>query len=100
MAATAFGLGGARLFGDESTYEVIRRTVLAFGVPAWWPGGGYLLAPLLGEAILFDARVARPWFAALPAAPPKARPAPVAIVLLLVLDLVLAAAIAKKWIPR
>jgi hypothetical protein len=73
VAATAFGLGPARLFRDEPTYTVIRRSVLVFGVPAWWPSSGYVTAPLLGQAILFQGRTARPWFAwegaSLPALP-------------------------------
>ena len=59
-AATGLGLGPARIFRDEETYAVIRRTALLFGVPAWWRSGGYITAPLLGEAILFDGRTARP----------------------------------------
>ena len=54
VAATGLGLGPARIFRDERSYTVIRRAALMFGLPAWWPSGGYWSAPLLGEAILFD----------------------------------------------
>ena len=67
MAATGLGLGPARLFGDADRYATIRRTALTFGVPSWIPSHGYVTAPLLGEAILFHGRTARPWFAAPPA---------------------------------
>jgi hypothetical protein len=74
MAATGLGLGPARLFGDVDRYATIRRTALTFGVPSWIPSHGYVTAPVLGEAILFHGRTARPWFAAPPAAhPPAAR---------------------------
>jgi hypothetical protein len=66
VAATGLGLGAARMFRDVDRYTVIRRTALVFGVPAWIPSHGYHLAPLLGEAMLFDGRTARPWFTALP----------------------------------
>jgi hypothetical protein len=86
IAATGLGLGAARLFGDESIYATIRRSVLVFGLPAWWPWKGYWAAPLLGEAILFDGRSARPWFE--PVAPVEPRPlsAPVAPVFLAAID--------------
>jgi hypothetical protein len=67
MAATGLGLGAARIFRDNDRYAVIRRTALVFGVPSWIPSHGYLLAPILGEAMLFNGRTARPWFA--PVAP-------------------------------
>ena len=62
MAATGLGLGPARLFRDADRYATIRRTALTFGVPSWIPLHGYVTAPLLGEAILFHGRTARPWF--------------------------------------
>jgi hypothetical protein len=68
MAATGLGLGPARLFGDAETYATIRRTALTFGVPSWLPSHGYVTSPLLGEAILFHGRTARPWFEPPPAA--------------------------------
>jgi len=68
MAATGLGLGPARLFGDVDRYATIRRTALTFGIPSWIPSHGYVTAPVLGEAILFHGRTARPWFAAPPAA--------------------------------
>ncbi len=67
MAATGLGLGPARLFGDVDRYATIRRTALTFGLPSWIPSHGYVTAPVLGEAILFHGRTARPWFAATPA---------------------------------
>jgi hypothetical protein len=66
MAATGLGLGPARLFRDADRYATIRRTALTFGVPSWIPSHGYVTAPILGEAILFHGRTARPWFAAPP----------------------------------
>ena len=72
MAATGLGLGAARLFGDVDRYATIRRTTLTFGVPSWIPSHGYVTAPVLGEAILFHGRTARPWFSA-PTAPHAAR---------------------------
>jgi len=62
MAATGLGLGAARLAGDADRYATIRRTALTFGVPSWIPSHGHVMAPLLGEAILFHGRTARPWF--------------------------------------
>lgn len=68
MAATGLGLGPARLFGDADRYTTIRRAALTFGVPSMFPSHGYNTAPILGEAILFHGRTARPWFG-----PPSAR---------------------------
>jgi hypothetical protein len=62
VAATGLGLGPARLFGDLERYTTIRRSALTFGVPSWIPSHGYVTAPVLGEAILFHGRTARPWF--------------------------------------
>jgi hypothetical protein len=73
MAATGLGLGPARLFGDGEQYATIRRTALTFGVPSWIPSHGYVTAPILGEAILFHGRTARPWFSGPPAASSPAR---------------------------
>ncbi len=64
MAATALALGPTRLFGDAERYATIRRSALTFGLPSWIPSHGHLTAPVLGEAILFHGRTARPWFAA------------------------------------
>ena len=74
MAATGLGLGPARLFGDVDRYATIRRTALTFGVPSWIPSHGHVTAPLLGEAILFHGRTARPWFAAPSASTPDRAP--------------------------
>jgi hypothetical protein len=62
MAATGFGLGAARLFEDADRYATIRRTALTFGLPSWISSHGYVMAPVLGEAILFHGRTARTWF--------------------------------------
>lgn len=62
VAATGFGLGAARILGDEERYSVIRHTSLFFGMPSWIPSHGYNMSPLLGEAILFNGRTARRWF--------------------------------------
>jgi hypothetical protein len=78
VAATGLGLGPTRLFRDEESYAVIRRTALLFGGPAWWRSGGYMAAPLLGEAILFDGRTARSWFGPAPTTDPHTPPAPIA----------------------
>jgi len=64
MAATGLGLGPARLFGDADRYTAIRRAALTFGIPSVLPSHGYDTAPILGEAILFHGRTARPWFGA------------------------------------
>jgi hypothetical protein len=95
MAATGLGLGPARIFRDEETYTVIRRTALLFGAPAWWRSGGYMAAPLLGEAILFDGRTARPWFGPAPVAAARPIPAPIAPALFAGLD-----ALAMAWLVR
>lgn len=62
VAATGLGLGPARLFGDADRYTTIRRSALTFGVPSVFSSHGYDMAPVLGEAILFHGRTARPWF--------------------------------------
>ncbi|MBS2017446.1 MAG: hypothetical protein JST00_31475 [Deltaproteobacteria bacterium] len=72
MAATGLGLGPARLFGDADRYTTIRRSALTFGVPSVFASHGYDLAPILGEAILFHGRTARPWFG--PPSPPVKAP--------------------------
>lgn len=60
MAATGIGLGAARLYGDEEQYAGIERIADTVGVRA--PGSGrYLLAPTLGQAILFDGETATFW---------------------------------------
>jgi hypothetical protein len=86
VAATGLGLGPARIFHDEASYAVIRRTALLFGVPAWWTSGGYTTAPLLGEAILFDGRTARSWFGPTPVAIGRPTPAPIAPMIFVVAD--------------
>lgn len=81
IAASGLGLGPARLFGDAEQYATIRRSALTFGAPSWIPSHGYVTAPVLGEAILFHGRTARPWFRPAPDAVPatptlSATPAP------------------------
>lgn len=95
MAATGLGLGPARLFGDADRYATIRRTALTFGVPSWVPSHGYAMAPILGEAILFHGRTARPWFTPR-AAPPAHRSFSFTALALLVLY----AALAGRGIRR
>jgi hypothetical protein len=86
VAASGLGLGPARIFHDSGSYTTIRRSVLAFGVPAWLPSRGYWAAPLLGEAILFHGRTARAWFGDAPRAPLRQPPAPIGPWLLVLLD--------------
>lgn len=62
VAATGFGLGAARIMDDEQEVRAIGRTVISIGIPSPNPRGGYLMSPLLGEAILFNGRTARIWF--------------------------------------
>ncbi len=87
VAASALGLGPARIFRDERSYTAIRRAALVFGLPAWWPAGGYWAAPLLGEAILFDGRTARPWFGAAGVVEASPVPWPIAPAVLAIVDL-------------
>jgi hypothetical protein len=99
MAATGLGLGAARLFGDAERYATIRRTALTFGVPSWIPSHGHVTSPLLGEAILFHGRTARPWFTTTPAAPsPRGSSFSLASLALLVLYATLAGmGIRRLW---
>jgi len=88
--ATAQGLAPARLFGDEAAYGSILRSVQVAAVPERLGSGrGYLLAPLLVEAWLFNGVTARPWFEPPPALElePARAPAPVGAWLLLLMDL-------------
>jgi hypothetical protein len=100
VAATGLGLAPARIFHDVDAYTVIRRTALTFGLPAWWKSGGYWAAPLLGEAILFDGRTARAWFVKAPTAPQRPAPAPVGVVVLLVLEITAMGAAVWRWMVR
>lgn len=62
MAATGLGLGAARIYHDPSAYSLILRTSTV-GIPSVIGSRrDYLLAPLLGEAILFHGLTARVWF--------------------------------------
>jgi hypothetical protein len=97
-AATGLGLGPARLFHDDAGYTVVRRSALTFGVPAWPPFHGYWAAPILGEAILFHGRTARPWFGELPRATERHTPAPIGPWLLALLDLVAIAALTRRML--
>jgi hypothetical protein len=98
VAATGLGLGPARIFRDAESYTVIRRTALVFGVPAWWKSGGYWTAPILGEAILFDGRTARPWFGETVFIPPSPIPAAIAPAILLLINLAILAAIVRAMV--
>ncbi len=59
-AATGIGLGAARLYGDEAQYAGIERIADTVGLRV--PGSAaYLLAPTLGQAILFAGETATFW---------------------------------------
>lgn len=100
VAATGIGLGPARIFRDDRAYTLIRRAALVFGLPAWWRSGGYVTAPLLGEAILFDGRTATPWFDRIAPVDPEPVPWPVAPVLLLVLNVLWVAGLTLACLVR
>ncbi|MFT5684013.1 MAG: hypothetical protein ACI8RZ_004954, partial [Myxococcota bacterium] len=91
--ATALGLAPARLYGDQVAYHTILRSALTAGVPSdIGSGRGHLLAPLLGEAILFHGLTARAWFETPPPLSLDTQlPSPVGAWLLLLLDLALLA---------
>ena len=97
--ATGLGLAPAHLYSDQTAYTTIMRSALVAGVPSdLGAGRGHLLAPLLGEAILFHGLTARAWFSEPVPLLPKDRPAlPVGVGLLFVLDLGLLAAL--LWRP-
>jgi hypothetical protein len=59
-AATGIGLGAARLHGDYEMAAGIERVAdtVGIGVPR---SGRYLLAPTLGQAMLFAGSTATPW---------------------------------------
>lgn len=62
VAATGLALGAARLHNDSSTYHRLMQTAASAGAPAaLGTGRSYLLAAMLGEAILFHATTARRW---------------------------------------
>jgi hypothetical protein len=62
VAATGIGLGSARLFGDRRAYSSIMGSAASVGLPPLsFSSRKYLLAPLLGEAILFHGITARQW---------------------------------------
>lgn len=62
VAATGLAVGAARLHNDSSTYHRLMQTAASAGAPAaLGTGRSYLLAPMLGEAILFHATTARRW---------------------------------------
>lgn len=60
-AATGIGLGAARLYGDSAQLAGIERTAdsVGLGAPA---SARYLLAPTLGQAMLFSGETATFWF--------------------------------------
>lgn len=98
VAATGLGLGAARLWDDAERYATIRRSALTFGVPSWISSHGYVTAPVLGEAILFHGRTARPWFNPPPREAATAKGASFSWVSLLVL--LTYAGLVGTWIRR
>jgi hypothetical protein len=84
VAASGLGLGPARLFQDRVQYAAILRAASVCGMPqVFGSERKYRLAPLLGEAILFDGVTATPWFAPVPTPGfPQALPFPTAPLIL------------------
>ena len=66
-AATGFFIAGARQAGDGEMADRLLYTAELFGSTFQWNGERrYLLAPLVGDAILLAMVTARPWTDALP----------------------------------
>ena len=62
VAATGLALGAARLHNDSHSYHRLMQTAATVGAPTIVGSARiYLLAPMLGEAILFHATTARRW---------------------------------------
>lgn len=59
-AATGIGLGAARLMGDQEMTAGIERIADTVGMSLPL-SGRYLLAPTLGQAMLFSGETATPW---------------------------------------
>jgi hypothetical protein len=102
-AATGIGLGAARLYGDGAQHAGIARIADTVGMRV--PGTArYLLAPTLGQAILFAGETATFWHAR-PALPPRTESewplGPLALLLaLLALDAWLLRGLARVGRPR
>jgi hypothetical protein len=63
VAASGLGLGPTRIFQDPAQYALILRAAAVCGMPhVFGTERKYRLAPLLGEAILFDGVTATRWF--------------------------------------
>jgi hypothetical protein len=62
MAATGLGLGATRIYRDRELYVGIMRGATSVGKPALVGPRNYLVAPLLGDAILLHGTTARRWF--------------------------------------
>ncbi len=101
VAATGIGLGPARLFGDRRTYPALLRNAASVGLPSLsLSERRYLLAPLLGEAILFHGVTARRWEdgAPCPSVPDRSPPFPLGALILFLVVLGLAALPARKLV--
>lgn len=63
VSASGLGVGPARLFRDYDQYTGIMRAASVCGMPqVFGERREYRIAPILGEAILFHAVTATPWF--------------------------------------
>jgi hypothetical protein len=61
-SGTGFAVGGARHNGDAETLDGLLRTAEIAGSSYHWNGKrAYLLAPLIGEAIMLAMKTARVW---------------------------------------
>lgn len=60
-SATGLGLGASRLYGDGAAHAGIERTADTVGLPTPL-GGRHLLAPTLGQAMLFSGATATRWW--------------------------------------
>jgi hypothetical protein len=62
VAATGFGLGAARLMGDEPAFRRMMTMGNLAGFPAWWRGRRwYRTAGPIGNAIMLCCLTAGPW---------------------------------------
>jgi hypothetical protein len=95
MAATGFGLGAARVVGDAGTYATIARTAAVFGLPIGLGTRSSLLAPMLGEAILFNGETAVRWRGAPSGVAPSRAPRPLGAALIFVAWLAVVVRVAR-----
>jgi hypothetical protein len=66
-AATGFAIAGARHEGDARLLAALLGTAELAGTTAGWSGRRrYLVAPLVGDAIVLAMRTARRWEAPIP----------------------------------